>query len=147
MKFTNKCLAVIFLLFLLTACAFYPKVVANQHLSCELVTKQLTIDGFGEVPDVSGCTDSDCIITILGGAAVIGIVSFVVSGSIVITGNTIHWIEQEGRCNDGVINKAINELSESLISIGGWIVESKDDFLNWLNQIMSQKTKSKTRLS
>ena len=132
----NKCLILIVLSFLLTACAFYPKVAISQHTSCELVTKRLIIDGFiGGIPDVSDCNDLDCILVILGGAAVIGIVSFVVTGSIVITGNTVHWIEQQGKCDNGIIIKAVNDLSESLISIGGWVVESKDDFLSWLNLI------------
>lgn len=31
--------------------------------------------------------------------------SFVVSGSIVLIGNTLHWLEYQGRCNNDVTSK------------------------------------------
>jgi len=59
-----------------------------------------------------------------------------------ITGNAIHWIEQEGTCDDGVIKKAIDNLFDSLDSMGGWIVNSTEDILKWL-RVKQEEDKNK----
>ena len=36
--------------------------------------------------------------------------SFVVSGSIVLSSNTLRWLEYQGHCDDGVIQKALQKI-------------------------------------
>ena len=36
--------------------------------------------------------------------------SLVVSGSIVLSSNTLRWLEYQGHCDDGVIQKALQKI-------------------------------------
>ena len=83
-------LSILLCMLLLNSCVL-PKVVQNDD-DCQLVTKELAL----EKVDTSGCYSGDeCI-----GAAIMGITSTVVSGTIVVVGNTVHWLEKKGRCSD-----------------------------------------------
>ena len=53
----------------------------------------MTIENLGEFPQ--GYND-ECLLVALGVAST----SYIVSGSIVVVGNTVHWIEKQGRCED-----------------------------------------------
>lgn len=110
-----------------------------------MVTKKLTIDCIDTTPVNVGSVvnNSEELVAILAGLAAISAATAIVSGSIVITGNAINWLEQEGTCDDGVIKEAINDLSDSLLSIGGWFVKSKDEILDWIN-INKDETKLNT---
>jgi hypothetical protein len=46
------------------------------------------------------CDDKGC----LGGVLVLSAGSALISGSIVLTGNTVHWLEYQGTCSDGYLN-------------------------------------------
>jgi len=35
--------------------------------------------------------------------------SIVVSSSIVLVGNTVHWLERQGRCEDGYLKRKVDE--------------------------------------
>jgi hypothetical protein len=39
--------------------------------------------------------------------------SALISGSIVLTGNTVHWLEYQGTCSDGYLNSAKQKLFDS----------------------------------
>ena len=56
----------------------------------------MTIENIGQFPQ--GCNDEGLLIA-LGGATT----SYIVSGSIAVVGNTVHWIEKKGRCEDSYI--------------------------------------------
>ena len=141
----KKYLVLILLPFYLSGCMFYPRVDHNQQAKCELVTKKLTIDRIDTVPvqTTARVGEPEELVGLLVGFAAFSAATAIVSGSIVITGNAINWLEQEGTCDDGVIKEAINDLSDSLLSIGGWFVKSKDEILDWIN-INKDETKLKT---
>lgn len=118
----------------LSGCIMVPKTHEFKEPKCELITKELTLDVVGlDINDI-GHTSGDPK-GVLGLLVVSGIVftaSVVVSGSIMVAGNTVHWIEQEGTCDDGKIRNAIADLSGSLASMGGWIVTSSKQMLDWI---------------
>lgn len=81
-----------------TSCVYAPK-FANRQIpkeKCDLVTKKLTLK-LTEANVNCGVTP-DRIFNCLVGAGLIVPISGVVSGSIVVIGNTIHWAEKELSC-------------------------------------------------
>jgi len=63
-----------------------------------------------ENPLMRGCHDDEC----LAAALVISAGSVLVSGTIVLAGNTVHWLEYQGTCSDGYLNSAKQLFFESL---------------------------------
>lgn len=84
----------------------------------------------------SNCDEPECllvyapIITISAGSAI-------VSGSIVVIGNGLHWLEQQGSCEDGVLRNAVLSIRTSAIDAGGWMVESGRDLINWFDRMLA----------
>ncbi|MBI3358855.1 MAG: hypothetical protein HY037_04620 [Nitrospirae bacterium] len=92
---------------------FYPKKIVHNNLApnnkaCEIIHKELVLDKvtFGKVSDwlqfssLSGCNGEDCvallILPAIAAASTAG--TFVVSGSIVVTGNVVYWLEKKVGC-------------------------------------------------
>ena len=126
-------------LLLLTGCVFLPKVDEEKVPKCQLYTRELTVGALEFEPDFGNVQSGSDFVAVLTGYAAIGAVSGIVSGSIVVTGNTIHWIEREGTCKEGVIKEAIDELYASLASLGGWLAGSKEELLDWFNRTTEKR--------
>lgn len=95
--------------FLVTSCAFYPATSKLQeHGDCRMATRSLELD-YTEI-SMNGCPlgssssnmDGEMICLAAMGV-VIPVGSLVVSGSIVLVGNTMHWLEYHGTCDDGLL--------------------------------------------
>ena len=93
------------------SCSFVPEITDEQKYAskCDMVTKNLTLS----VRQIDGnlCSSSDDIEACL---MVYGIVipagSFVISGGIILVGNTLHWLEYQGTCEDSALFKGIRKL-------------------------------------
>lgn len=72
---------------------FVPKVSENNDPGCETITRQLDLD-VTDLNNDSNCTDSECLAVFLAGVAG----SFIVSGSVVLANNVIHWAEYSNNC-------------------------------------------------
>ena len=59
--------------------------------------------------------------------APVGLTSLRVSGSVVVVGNTVHWVEKQGRCDQSTTRKTVRMLIESTHSMGGRVIESADE--------------------
>ena len=79
-----------------SGCIVYPKKVEFYDPECEIIVKKMTLE---VVPTHSVCSFEEECLVILG----ISAASAVVSGSIVVVGNTIYWLEKVGKC---VVKKA-----------------------------------------
>lgn len=87
---------------LVSSCSFVPKASENQEYfaECPMLTKQLTLS----VTELEGgvCDDDDdleaCLLTL---GVVVPVGTLVLSGSIVVAGNTLHWLEYEATCENG----------------------------------------------
>jgi hypothetical protein len=81
------------------------------------VSKKLKLVHFEEGSDAlmqfasSDCHNAECLLFTLIGVPVIAATSFIVSGSIVVIGNTLHWIEKQGTCDDSATQSIINNIS------------------------------------
>jgi hypothetical protein len=88
------------LVFALSACVVVPVVDKNEFVSstCKTYTKSMKLDVV--VANRGICGDEYC----LAAALVVFAGSAIISGSIVLTGNTVHWLEYQGTCSDGYLN-------------------------------------------
>ena len=87
------------------SCFYTTKVSEYQAHHCNLITKRLELKDHTFEPDpglVPGTKDG---LDVLVGLAVIGPATLIVSGSMVMVGNTIHWIEAQGRCDNTKVYK------------------------------------------
>lgn len=107
----KRLIIVLFLSNLIISCAFTPDISKNQGYTknCKMFTKKLSL---GTQP-IKGklCNTGDdpkaCLYTL---GVVVPVASFIVSGSIVIAGNVIHWLEFQGTCEDSILRKGIDDL-------------------------------------
>ena len=81
---------------LLQACVFLPRTETVIDPTCRIETKQMTlrVEQFGYIGSCSG-RECGAVLAILG-AITAG--SMVVSGSIVIIGDVVYWLERQGKC-------------------------------------------------
>jgi hypothetical protein len=63
------------------------------------------------------CDDVDLEACLLGMAIVVPAGSFLVSGSLVMIGNTMHWLEYQGTCDNGFILKSYEKFKTKLEKI------------------------------
>lgn len=88
----------------LSACVYVPKPVHYYDEECGIGSKKLVLSEEQLNRFVSGrkhCADEECIHFALShavGTALIGPISAIISGTIVVTGNTIFWIEKKANC-------------------------------------------------
>lgn len=74
----------------------YPRTIHVYDEECQVMARQMVLD----VADVNAgrsCSTYDCITQLVGHAAVLA-ASTVISGSIVVTGNVVYWLEKKRNC-------------------------------------------------
>jgi hypothetical protein len=86
-------LAVLWVSFLLSGCVFYPKANVNYAADCEATSRRLVL----EAKQLGECTGPDAAACI-GSALLASAGSAIVSGSIVVVGNTVYWLEKKVQC-------------------------------------------------
>ena len=130
---------------LLQSCIVLPKTVPEENQECLLVTKSMTLDYhtsqemIDETVDqmvqaiASDCHEPECLLVVAPFVA-ISVGSLIVSGSIVVTGNTIHWIEKQGRCQDSITQQVLAGLKRSAIEVGGSVVRTGSQLIDWFQK-------------
>ncbi len=129
-----------------TSCISVPKEVIDSGSACQLSTHQYELIIVGSdkpyfealeekqksLPSCGtpGPIGSICA-SLLAGYVSVSAVSLVVSGSIVITGNTVHWIEKQGKCEDSQVQNFKENFTNSMLETGGWLVVKADQLLSW----------------
>jgi len=120
-----KVLMAVLLISLVSGCAFYPKaqqVEANSE--CDLYFKKLTMDVTSSRIECHGGGNSAGTCIILAGVVAGG--TAVVSGSIVLVGNTLHWLEKQGKCDDSFLNTRVLNHNKPLLEDEGMLVEEAE---------------------
>ena len=95
----------------LSSCVYVPVIDEPDaaSASCKTYTKSMSLDTIeihGNITAQSGCNRGDCAAVALASVVVVTAGSALISGSIVLTGNTLHWLEYQGTCSDGYLSKA-----------------------------------------
>jgi hypothetical protein len=84
---------------MLSGCLVLPKVDMNQPVPCPMVTREVTLDTV-QLGHIGHCYGDACLFQLTAGTVIFA-VSAVVSGSVALVGNTLHWIERTGKCGLG----------------------------------------------
>lgn len=100
----------------LSACVYVPRVEEDSASSnCNTYTKSMSLEKIEVHQNLSvRCNNEECLAALLATATVVSAGSAIISGSIVLTGNTVHWLEYQGTCSDGYLNAAKQLFRESL---------------------------------
>lgn len=123
-------IATIVLFASLSGCLFVPVAHEHRNHECDLVTKRWTVDVRADGSFY--CADEYCAALVLGTAAISG----VVSGSIALVGNTLHWLEIQGKCDDGMIKRAADSFVGPLKDEGGVVIENEQQ----LKELIKEKS-------
>lgn len=91
-----RALAALPLLAWLQACVFVPHTTQAYDADCRIVSRRMEMQAV-QVATIQGCSNSGCGI-LLAAAGATAVASAVISGSIVIAGNVVYWLEEQGRC-------------------------------------------------
>ena len=140
---------ILFLPLLIGSCLVIPKTEHSTVSNCELITKSWTLEfhGIGSNNECYGCDDFVRGVIECGGeveecVAIIATVSLgwtVITGSIVVVGNTAHWLEKQGTCEDSLVKSSINKFYSSTLDLGGLVINSSSDFVNYLYKKKNNK--------
>lgn len=87
----------------LAACA-YPRQVRVYDAECQLERRKLVLE-VAEYHRVRGCVNQGCLAQLVFEGAVLAS-STVISGSIVLVGNIVYWLEQRRGCPARVVPPA-----------------------------------------
>jgi hypothetical protein len=143
MKFSNFLLFTL-ISFAIGSCLVLPKTENVPDEKCKLVTKSWTLE-VHELGKQSKC-DANCGDIIKGVVecskgedcikmiAVVSVGWTVVAASVVGVGNTVHWIEKQGRCEESTVRSSINRLYEKTVDVGGFVLETGSDFVDLFKQ-------------
>jgi hypothetical protein len=80
----------------LNACVVVPVMDRRAEVPCDMATRQITLD-VQQIAALGGCRGDECLAQLVVGGFVFA-TSLVVSGSVAIIGNTMHWIERARKC-------------------------------------------------
>ncbi len=80
------------------------------------------------------CSEPECALVVALSLVAIPVTSFIVSGSIVVVGNTVHWLEEQGSCEESMTQEAVSTLIESTESVGGMVVQTGEEFVSIVKQ-------------
>jgi len=83
---------------LLAGCVFAPKEVTYFDEGCDIEYKKKELNP-QKLIKLDECNDMKCAWLILAGAMLTPPTA-IVSGSIVVVSNTVHWIEKQGDCEE-----------------------------------------------
>lgn len=105
------------------------KNTASDISTCELSVPewQLTVQMFDDFDACHGASGHDAEACLLALGVVIPVGSLLVSGSVVVLGNSIRWLEYQGRCDDSAINKGLALLKTDLGENGQGTNEFDED--------------------
>jgi hypothetical protein len=107
---TRKPFATVSLALALSACVVVPAEDTNEVASCNTHTKSMTLKMADARLDRLACGDEACLAVILAVSAG----SLIVSGTVVLTNNTVHWLEYQGSCDDSFLNTTKQRFLDSL---------------------------------
>ena len=80
----------------LQACVFVPRTTEVYDFDCRVSSRQMDLQAV-EIGGLGRCHGRECgVILVAVGATAAA--SAVVSGSIVVVGNVVYWLEKQGRC-------------------------------------------------
>ena len=95
----SKLMLIILLSLLVSSCVYYPRKIEHYDAECKITFNTLELET-KEMKDACAKTNSNdpSGAACLTGILTLSAASAIVSGSLVVVGNTAYWLEKEGRC-------------------------------------------------
>ncbi|WP_019531611.1 hypothetical protein [Dasania marina] len=97
------------LLPVLAGCIFTPKTAGQQPYSeqCSMQTRRLSLstNNLSHSYICHGGPSDDAKACLAAFGIVVPAGSFIISGSIVVANNSLHWLEYHGTCDQGLLNE------------------------------------------
>ncbi len=85
---------------LLSSCVVYPEKVHYFDKDCGVESKKYVLkNDLDKMPTLNQCSGQACIAQTLGLMGILS-VELVVSGTIVLAGNTVYWVEKQQNCKE-----------------------------------------------
>lgn len=111
------------------SCAVVPvqKAHSPRDIICGVSTHEYDLKMVEMGSINASCNSPECVVSIGVFAAAWTGVTAVVSGSIVLIGNTVHWLEQQGPCDKDELNRQVVDVNTPLIKQGGKKVLIKEE--------------------
>jgi len=81
---------------LLQGCVFVPRTTTTYDEECRTERRHMTLRP-EQIGYIGSCAGRDCVYVLVAFGAVAA-TSAVVSGSIVVVGNVVYWLEKQGKC-------------------------------------------------
>lgn len=81
----------------------------------------------------ASCNSAECILSLGVVAAAWTGFTAIISGSIVVLGNTVHWLEQLGPCDTNELEEQVMDVNQPLIKQGGKPIYTKEELIQELN--------------
>jgi len=99
----------------MASCVFVPEKAVKQKYSneCKMFTKKLTLTAIEDHLSCAGVHNNNAEACLLIYGVVVPLGSFVISGGIVLTNNTLHWLEYQGTCDEGILLKSVDKLKRT----------------------------------
>lgn len=82
---------------LLSSCIVVPRTIEVYDPECQVVARHMDLQAV-QIGYISRCSNEGCAALIVAAAATVTATA-IISGSIVVIGNTVYWFEKQGRCN------------------------------------------------
>jgi len=141
---------IVVLLLLISGCVYFPKSESDiDDQKCQLFTRSLTLDVYDRTSEYAAsvndmhqliqgnCTEAECLLIVLLTPISVPTSSFILSGSIIVAGNTIHWLEKQGKCPDSATSEAISKLMDSTRTYSGKVIENGNQLIEWMEEQIS----------
>lgn len=95
----SKLIILVSLSLFISGCVYYPKKIDHYDTECKITFSTLELES-KEMRDACAKTNSGdpSGAACLAGIATLGAASAIVSGTLVMVGNTAYWLGKEGRC-------------------------------------------------
>ena len=81
----------------LSACVYVPRTTEVYDADCRIQSKQMKLEPV-QIAHLGQCAGGNACGALLVVAGATAAASAVVSGSIVVAGNMVYWLEKQGRC-------------------------------------------------
>jgi hypothetical protein len=89
----------------LTGCMVTTQVVQHYDDECHIVTKHVELNK-PELASIGYCRDATSCVGNLVVMGAMSAASVVISGSVVVVGNAVYWLEKQGQCRRTTEDKA-----------------------------------------
>ena len=84
---------------LLQSCIVVPRTIEVYDPECQVVARHMDLQTV-QVGYISRCSNESCAALVVAAAATVTVTA-IISGSIVVIGNTAYWFQKQGRCLRG----------------------------------------------